>query len=56
MTTHIDRVVTDITVEPEPESKTQAKEPRWDGAERLARMLQRSKVLELRTRAEGFDD
>lgn len=56
MTTHIDRLVTDITVEPEPISSPAGSDSHWEEAERLARMLRRSRMLELRTRAEGFDD
>jgi hypothetical protein len=56
MTTHIDRMITDVTVEPEPEPKSPGKESRWEEADRQARLLRRNQALELRTRAEGLDD
>lgn len=58
MPTHIDRMLTDVTVEPEPETEagSSGADARWEDAERIARMVEQSKQMKLRTRAEGFDD
>ncbi len=56
MPTHVDRMVTDVTVEPEPEAASEGDDQRWEEAERFGRMLERSTTLDLRTSAEGFDD
>lgn len=56
MPTHIDRMVTDVAVEAEPEAASTSEDERWAEAERLAKMLERKQQLQLRTQAEGFDD
>jgi hypothetical protein len=57
MPTHIEEAVTDVTTEsvPEPES-SDGGDARWKQSDQMKSMLKRLKDLELRTRAEGFDD
>jgi hypothetical protein len=57
MTVHVDRLVTDVSLSTEPPAKETAREdPRWEQDQRLRQNRQRLQRLELRTRAEGFDD
>jgi hypothetical protein len=64
MTVRVDRLVTDVSLGGQPPEETVAThssatgggDPRWDQDEHSRRNRQRWQRLELRTRAEGFDD
>lgn len=56
MTTHIERAVSEVRVESEPRADGAEGDPRWQEQERLQRSLERGEMIQLRTRAEGFDD
>jgi hypothetical protein len=64
MTVRVDRLVTDVSLGGQPPEETVethsgatgGPDPRWDQDEHSRRNRQRLQRLELRTRAEGFDD
>jgi hypothetical protein len=65
MTVRVDRLVTDVSLSREPPAEettptrsgaTGGEDPRWDQDQRGRQNRQRLQRLELRTRAEGFDD
>jgi hypothetical protein len=57
MTTHIERAVSEVRVEPEPDSGAVSDgDQRWQEQERIQHALERREWIQRRTRAEGFDD
>ena len=56
MTTHIERVLTEVIPEPETPAESQGDRPSWQEVERVRRAFAELRRLALRTRAEGFDD
>ena len=54
MTTHIERAVSEVHVEPEGKSATD--DERWQQQDRLHLEIEQQEKIQLRTRAEGFDD
>ncbi|MCO6457751.1 MAG: hypothetical protein J5I93_20800 [Pirellulaceae bacterium] len=55
MTTHIQRAISDVTVEPD-RPRDEPADQRWEEQARFERMQRRLERLRQRTRAEGFDD
>ncbi len=56
MTTHIDQATTEVIPESEPQVRQESDGPRPDEEGRVARLIQRTRWVEQRTRAEGFDE
>jgi hypothetical protein len=57
MTTHVDELTSDVSVEPEPAPGSAAgPAPDWEAQARLREQLCRLKEDAWRTAAEGFDD
>lgn len=60
MTTSIDRIETDVSVEPEADAGLVAGEgagdPRWPERERFIKHAERERMMAQRIEAEGFDD
>ena len=56
MTTHVERVVTEVIPEPETSESGESPDPRWHDQEKSEAMMTRRERLAERVRAEGFDD
>jgi hypothetical protein len=60
MTTSIDRIETDVSIEPEAAADPAAGEgggdPRWPERERFIEHAERERLMTCRIAAEGFDD
>jgi hypothetical protein len=55
--THVDELVSDVSVEPQaPQGPAAGPPPDWETVARLAEQLRRLKEIEWRTAASGFDD
>ncbi len=56
MPTHIDQLITDVTVESEPQRAAESPRPEADPKETWRHIEQQERRRRMRTRAEGFDD
>jgi len=57
MTVHVGSLTTEVSVEPERRPADDARQGRdWEDTQKLAALLARRVVDELRTRARGYDD
>ncbi|GAB2708193.1 hypothetical protein Q4574_10735 [Aliiglaciecola sp. 3_MG-2023] len=56
MTAYIDRIVTEVVVQPESEQGKQETDNRWLEQQKIEATVKRQFTLSQRTRAEGLDD
>jgi hypothetical protein len=56
MTTHIQRAVSEVSVEPEARSEAGEADQRWREQDQIRLAVEQREKTQLRTRAEGFDD
>ena len=56
MAVNVERVSSEVTIEPEPAGRGEGGPPVWEEQERFRAAAERARCLALRTSAEDFDD
>lgn len=56
MTAYIERIITEVAVEPEQPENGEPTDPRWLEMQKIEALVKRQQQLAYRTQAEGLDD
>lgn len=56
MTAYIDRIVTEVVVQSEPDESGEQKDVRWDEKHKITAVIKAQDTQSQRIRAEGLDD
>ena len=56
MTAYIDRIVTEVVVQPDRDESSEQNDPRWDEKQKISAVIKAQDTNSHRLRAEGLDD